>query len=263
MNAAAGMSYADALLPALIVALLATAILPWVNRNNTIVRTCAILVGIVLGWRYMSWRIFDTIPSADDPVNFTTGVIFTAVNKGDTDMRPVLTAVSAAGPPEFLYYPVFTAEGGFLTKQAKEVAGLEETILAAADGMISDAAIDAVGDAGEGMYFSGPDLSYSGDLYNRFVSTYEEKYGATPISVFHAHAFDASNMIFDCIDEVGILEEDGTLHVGRADMRTCLFATSGFSGITGTLTCDEYGDCADPKISVSQLNNGAYERIWP
>lgn len=190
-------------------------------------------------------------------------VIFTAVNKGDTDMRPVLTAVSAAGPPEFLYYPVFTAEGGFLTKQAKEVAGLEETILAAADGMISDAAIDAVGEAGEGMYFSGPDLAYSGDLYQRFVTTYEEKYGATPISVFHAHAFDASNMIFDCIDEVGILDEDGTLHVGRADMRTCLFATSGFSGITGTLTCDAYGDCADPKISVSQLNNGAYERIWP
>ena len=190
-------------------------------------------------------------------------VIFTAVNKGDTDMRPVLTAVSAAGPPEFLYYPVFTAEGGFLTKQAKEVSGLEDTILAAADGMISDAAIDAVGEQGEGMYFSGPDLSYSGDLYQRFVSTYEEKYGATPISVFHAHAFDASNMIFDCIDEVGVVEEDGTLHIGRQDMRTCLFATSGFSGITGTLTCDEYGDCADPKISVSQLNNGIYERIWP
>jgi branched-chain amino acid transport system substrate-binding protein len=190
-------------------------------------------------------------------------VIFTAVNKGDTDMRPVLTAVSAAGPPEFLYYPVFTAEGGFLTKQAKEVSGLEDTILAAADGMISDAAIDAVGEAGEGMYFSGPDLSYTGDLYVRFVSTYEEKYGATPISVFHAHAFDAANMIFDCIEEVGLLDEDGTLHIGRQDMRTCLFATSGFSGITGTLTCDEYGDCADPKISVSQLNNGAYERIWP
>lgn len=79
MNTAAGIGYADALLPALIVALLATAILPWVNRNNTIVRTCAILVGIALGWRYMAWRIFDTLPSADDPVNFTTGVIFTAV----------------------------------------------------------------------------------------------------------------------------------------------------------------------------------------
>ncbi len=192
-----------------------------------------------------------------------TIVEFTAVNKGDTDMRPVLSAVAAAGPPEFLYYPVFTAEGGFLTKQAKEVSGLEETILAAADGMISDAAIEAVGEAGEGMYFSGPDLSFSGGIYDDFVAKYEEKYGSTPVSVFHAHAFDAANMIFDCIEEVAVAEDDGTVHVGRQALRTCLYATSGYEGITGTLTCNEYGDCADPKISVSQLNSGAYERIWP
>ncbi len=189
--------------------------------------------------------------------------LFTAVNKGDTDMRPVLTSVAAAGPPEFLYYPVFTAEGGFLTKQAKEVAGLEDTILSAADGMISDAAIEAVGEAGEGMYFSGPDLSFSGSLYQDFLAAYQNKFGTSPTSVFHAHAFDATNMIFDCVERVGELEEDGTLHIGRQAMRDCLYATSGFNGITGTLTCDSYGDCADPKISVSQLQNGEYVRIWP
>lgn len=191
-----------------------------------------------------------------------TVVEFTAVNKGDTDMRPVLAAVAAAGPPEFLYYPVFTAEGGFLTKQAKEVPGLENTILAAADGMISPAAVEAVGEAGEGMYFSGPDLSFSGAIYEKFLATYIEKYGSEPISVFHAHAFDAANMIFACIDKVGI-EDGGDLHIGRQALRTCLYATSGYQGITGTITCNEYGDCADPKISVSQLQSGEYVRIWP
>jgi branched-chain amino acid transport system substrate-binding protein len=191
-----------------------------------------------------------------------TIVEFTAVNKGDTDMRPVLTSVSAAGPPEFLYYPVFTAEGGFLTKQAKEVAGLENTILSAADGMISPSAIEAVGEAGEGMYFSGPDLSFSGQLYEDFLAKYVEKYGTEPISAFHANAFDATNMIFACIEEVGV-DDGGALHVGRQALRDCLFATSGFSGITGSLTCDQYGDCADPKISVYQLNNGVQEPIWP
>jgi len=192
-----------------------------------------------------------------------TIVLFTAVNKGDTDMRPVLTAVAAAGPPEFIYYPVFTAEGGFLTKQAKEVAGLENTILAAADGMISDAAIEAVGEAGEGMYFSGPDLSFSGSVYQDFLDAYKNKYGTEPISVFHAHAFDAANMIFTCVEEVAVQDNDGTLHIGRQAMRDCLYNTKGYVGITGTLTCDEFGDCADPKISVSQLQNGEYVRIWP
>jgi branched-chain amino acid transport system substrate-binding protein len=192
-----------------------------------------------------------------------TIVEFTAVNKGDTDMRPVLTAVAAAGPPEFMYYPVFTAEGGFITKQAKEVAGLEDTILAAADGMISDAAIEAVGEAGEGMYFSGPDLSFSGSTYDKFLAAYVDKYGSEPISVFHAHSFDAANMIFACVEEVADQDNDGTLHIGRQALRDCLFSTSNFQGITGNLTCDQYGDCADPKISVSQLQNGEYVRIWP
>jgi branched-chain amino acid transport system substrate-binding protein len=186
---------------------------------------------------------------------------FTAVNKGDTDMKPVLNAV-AVDSPEFLYYPVFTAEGGFLTKQAKEVAGLENTILSAADGMQSPAAVEAVGEAGENMYFSGPDLSFSGSTYQDFLAAYSNKYGTEPISVFHAHAYDAANMIFACIEEVGI-EDNGALHIGRQAMRDCLYNTTGFNGITGVLTCNKYGDCADPKISVSQLQNGEYVPIWP
>ena len=189
-------------------------------------------------------------------------VEFTAVNKGDTDMRPALAAVAAAGPPEFLYYPVFTAEGGFLTKQAKEVSGLEDTILAAADGMISEAAIEAVGEAGEGMYFSGPDLGFSGELYDQFIAKYVEDYGSEPISVFHAHAFDATNMLLGCIEQVAI-EDGDSIHIGRQALRTCLYATADFEGITGTLTCTEYGDCADPQISVSQLTDGEYVPIWP
>jgi branched-chain amino acid transport system substrate-binding protein len=190
-------------------------------------------------------------------------VEFTAVSVGDTDMRPVLTAVSAAGPPEILYYPVFTAECALLTNQAKEVAGLEETVLASADGCFSAAAAEAIGEAGEGMYFSGPDLAFTGDLYQQLIQSYQDNYGTEPLSVFHAHAFDATNMVFDCIEQVATEEADGTIHIGRQDMRDCLAATEGFEGITGTLTCDQYGDCADPKISVSQLQSGEYVRIWP
>jgi branched-chain amino acid transport system substrate-binding protein len=188
---------------------------------------------------------------------------FTAVNKGDTNMRPVLGAVAAAGPPELIYYPVFTAEGGFLTKQAKEVSGLEDTILAAADGMLSYAAIEAVGEAGEGMYFSGPNLSFSGETYNKFIEKYVADYGSQPISVFHAHAFDATNMIFACVEEVAFVENNGTVHVGRQALRSCLYATKGFEGITGWLTCNQYGDCADPQILVYQLQGGEYVKIWP
>jgi branched-chain amino acid transport system substrate-binding protein len=191
-------------------------------------------------------------------------VEFTAVNVGDTDMRPVLTTVAAAGPPEFLFFPVFTAECAFLAKQALEVPGLENTVRAAADGCFSDAAAEAIGEeAGQGMYFSGPDIGFSGEVYDTFLAKYQELFGTDPISVFHAHAYDATNRIFDCIEEVAVTDDDGTIHVGRQAMRDCLYATSGYAGITGSLTCDEFGDCADPKITVSELQGGEYVKIWP
>ncbi len=190
-------------------------------------------------------------------------VEFTAINKGDTDMRPVLTSVSAAGPPAFLYYPIFMPECALITKQAKEVAGLEETLLAAADGCISADAAEAIGEDTAGLYFSGPDISFSGDEYTQFKADYLEKYGTETLSVFHAHSFDAANIILGCVEEVAVQDADGTLHIGRQAMRDCVGATSGFEGITGTLTCDEYGDCADPKISVSVIEEGEYTKIWP
>ena len=43
---------------------------------------------------------------------------FTAVNKGDTDMVPVLTEI-AAGAPEMLFFPIFQPEGDFIVQQAQ------------------------------------------------------------------------------------------------------------------------------------------------
>lgn len=191
-------------------------------------------------------------------------VAYEGVSKEDVDMRPVLTTIAAAGPPEYIFFPIFTKGCGFIANQAPEVAGLENTVLGSADGCMSTAALEVLGEAGEGVYFSGPDLtSFAGELYDQFLAAHEEKYGFGTTSVFHAHAFDAANMIFDCIEEVGILEDDGTLHIGRQDMRDCLYATEGHVGLTGVLTCDEYGDCADPKIALSEIIDGEYTKIWP
>ncbi|MCP4211934.1 MAG: ABC transporter substrate-binding protein, partial [Halieaceae bacterium] len=118
-----------------------------------------------------------------------------AVNMGDTDMRPVLTSI-AVNSPDFLYYPIFIAEGGFITRQAKEVSGLEETILAGSDGMISPDFIAAAGDAAEGMYISGPNLAFESELGQHFLAAHTAKYGEDPLSAFHAHAYDGANMLF-------------------------------------------------------------------
>jgi branched-chain amino acid transport system substrate-binding protein len=184
-----------------------------------------------------------------------------AVNEGDTDMRPILTTI-AVDEPEFIYYPIFIDEGAFITVQAGEVAGLEDTTLAGADGMMSPDFIEAAGEAAEGMYISGPDLAFDNALAQRFLADHLETYGEDPISAFHAHAYDAANMLFAAIEAVAVQDDDGTLHIGRQELRDALYATADFEGITGTLNCDQYGDCADPRIAVNQITDGEYVPLW-
>lgn len=186
-----------------------------------------------------------------------------AISVGQTDFSGVLENI-AADAPEFLYFPVFVAEGALLTQQAKETSGLEDIALGGADGYFTPDWLEAAGEAAEGHYLSGPDLEFAGDFYEaEFLPAYSDVSGEeSPISVFHAHAFDAYNMIADAIEEVAFTE-DGTTYIPRSALRDTFLATEGHEGITGTLTCDENGDCADAKISVSQVVDGAFERIWP
>jgi branched-chain amino acid transport system substrate-binding protein len=172
-----------------------------------------------------------------------------AVAPTDTDMRPVLTKI-ATGKPEFIYYPIFVAAGGHITRQAKEVSGLEKIYLMGADGMFSPDFYKAAGDAAIGFFHSSPDFSAFGPGYQTFVAKYQKKYGEKPIDPFHAHAYDAALLIFAGIEKVGKKAPDGTLHIGRKALRDALYATKNFKGLTGNLTCNQYGDCADPRIAV-------------
>ncbi len=174
-----------------------------------------------------------------------------AVAPTDTDMRPVLTKI-ATGRPEFIYYPVFIAVGGHITRQVKEVAGLERVYLMGADGMFSPDFYKAAGEAAIGMFHSSPDFSAFAGRYRSFLEKHQKKYGEKPLSVFHAHAYDATMIIFAAIEKVAKKAPDGTLYIGRQALRDALYATRGFKGLTGTLTCDAYGDCADPRIAVYQ-----------
>lgn len=172
-----------------------------------------------------------------------------AVAPTDTDMRPVLTKI-ATGKPEFLYYPIFIAAGGHITRQAKEVAGLEKIPLMGADGIFSPDFYKAAGEAAIGMYHSSPDFSAFAGGYKDFLQKHQKKYGEKPLAPFHAHAYDAALMIFAAIEKVAKKQPDGSLCIGRKALRDALYATKNLKGLTGTITCDQYGDCADPRIAV-------------
>jgi branched-chain amino acid transport system substrate-binding protein len=184
-----------------------------------------------------------------------------AVDRGQTDMSTVLSSIAADGP-ELLYFPIFTAEGGFVAAQSRDIAGLEETVLMGSDGLFSADFVEAAGPNAEGMYLSSPDFSAFGDQYQGFLDKYQEKYGEAPIQIFHAHAYDAANILMNAIEEVAV-EVEGTLYVPKGALREAIYATENYEGIIGTLSCSEVGDCSAPVIAIYQVTEREIGGEWP
>ncbi|HJS17884.1 MAG TPA: branched-chain amino acid ABC transporter substrate-binding protein [Anaerolineales bacterium] len=177
-----------------------------------------------------------------------------AIAKDATDMKPLLTTIAAAAP-DFLYYPVFIAAGGYLTSQVRDVAGLEEVPIAGSDGIFSPDFLEAAGPNVQGMKLSSPDFTaFTGD-YAGFLEKHQAKYGEAPLSAFHAHAYDAANILFAALEQVAVVGEDGTINVPRQALRDAIFATTDFAGLTGTLSCSASGDCGAPVIAMYEVMN--------
>jgi branched-chain amino acid transport system substrate-binding protein len=196
-----------------------------------------------------------------------------AVNVGDTDMRTVLTSV-AADSPDVLYYPIFEPEGPFITAQSSEIAGLEETVLMGADGLLSDSFPENAGPNVVGMYLSGPYVS--GANYDDFLAKWDAKFGGVPPSGFHAFAYDGTNILLDAIEAVAVVDDDGTIHVGRQALRDAINGVTSYTGLTGKLDCsdDDYsaygisnpshGDCATGEaLGIFEITQAELDGNWP
>ena len=184
---------------------------------------------------------------------------FSAVNKDDTDMVPVLTEI-AAGSPGALFFPIFQPAGDFIADQAPGVSGLEDTVLLAADGLLNTNYL-ALPQA-RGIYFSGPDQRFGENVNEStgksavdFLNEYESRYGEKPAAPFWAHGYDATTLLLDAIAAASWIE-DGNLMIDRQGIRDHLNSVQGYQGLIGTINCDAFGDCGAARITVVQNIGG-------
>jgi len=191
-----------------------------------------------------------------------------AVNVGDTDMRAVLTSV-AADPPDVLYFPIFEPEGDFIVAQSSEIAGLENTTLMGADGLLVDSFPENAGPNVVDMYLSGPYVS--GSAYDAFLAKWKTKFGGVPPSGFHAFAYDGTNILLDAIEKVATVDSDGTIHIGRQALRDAITATD-TTGLSGKVNCGDktfgdlssHGDCATGQaLGIFHITQAELDGNWP
>ncbi len=205
--------------------------------------------------------VADTFASLEGDVVFEG-----AVNKGDVDMSSILTEI-AVHQPDIIYLPLFEPESNFFTAQMLYIAGLEDSTIIGGAASFSSTFPENTGEAAIGTYVSGPLVS--GSAYEELLVQWEDEYGSDPPSGYHAHAYDAINLLLNALESVALDLEDGSLIFGRQAIREAIAATDNFPGLTGALTCREEspfaGDCASGSaIAVFELTEAeVYDDNWP
>jgi branched-chain amino acid transport system substrate-binding protein len=175
-------------------------------------------------------------------------VLEASINKGETEMEPVLTAVIKSGA-QLLFFPLLQPEGDYILRQARALPALDATLLISGSALFGKGFLDEVGEAGIGMCFVGPSYP-EGVVVDQLAAAYEMKFKKKPEVTFYIYGFDAADLLLHAVERTAIQHRDGILHLGRKALRDTLYATTGFEGVSGTLNCNQFGDCARPAFNV-------------
>ena len=179
------------------------------------------------------------------------------VDRKEQEFATVLTEI-AEGEPEALFFPIFYPTGKFLVEQAAEIPAFSDMVFAGADGLLSDDFLSLP--ESEGMYISGPDTRFGNNANQRtgwsatdLEARLTEIEGGPPTDAFWGHAYDATVMLLDAISAASYLRSgDNALVIDRAGLREYLDNLTGFQGVTGTISCDEFGDCGASRVVIHE-----------
>jgi len=171
------------------------------------------------------------------------------INPGDTYFTAVLNKIGQAAP-DVLYLILGPQEASLIIKQFRQTPGLEDARVVIQELSFEPGLLTLAGEDAVGVYLSRTSVDYdrSSDAYQTFLLGYRDRFASEPTTAFHAFAFDATNMLLQAIGRAAIQQADGSLLIDREAVRAQLFATEGFAGLTGALTCSASGDCASPSL---------------
>ncbi len=175
------------------------------------------------------------------------------IDRGDTNMGPVLTAMADA-EIELAFVLLLSSDSILLMQQAKEIDGLENLVFIGGNSIAMSLFNKGMAADGVGMYFVATVPTELSETGREALAKYEAQYGEAFENRVFVPTVDAVNLVFDAIETVAVQEDDGTLHIGRQALRDALYATEGFQGLAGPLTCDQFGDCRAGRYHITRLD---------
>ncbi len=174
-------------------------------------------------------------------------------SQGDTDFSAQITRLKALSPqPEFLYVAALQAsDAGAIAKQIRD-AGITLPMVGG-DGYDGPELVGVGGTGAENVFFTTHafmDAENGTDKIKAFINAYNTEYGNAPESAFAALGYDAVYLMADAIKRAGVAEPKA--------IRDALAATSGFVGVTGTVTYQPGMRIPQKSVSIIAIKDGKY-----
>ncbi len=190
-----------------------------------------------------------------------------AYSEADVDFKAQLTSMIAL-QPEALFVPGYYTEVGLIARQARELGFTG--LLLGGDGWDSSKLVEIGGEAIIGNYFTN---HYSVDDPNpevqAFIAKYQAKYGEKPDGLA-ALGYDSARILYQSMEAVaadpamlaGLADRSsvpatkGARDAARKALRDQIAKTSGFKGVTGTITMDADRNPTKPAVVVEVTADG-------
>lgn len=180
------------------------------------------------------------------------------ITQGQADLSAALNALAEAAP-EAIFFPLWPDDALRFMREARRIPALDETAFVTADVTFTEAFLSV--SATDGVYASGPSVEFdqnsneaTGKSFEQALAGYRERFGEPPDD-FWVYGYDAAALLLSAIGAVAVLDGD-TLYIDRAALRDALYSRSSFDGLTGTLGCDEFGDCGHRKLLIYRHDAG-------
>ena len=168
------------------------------------------------------------------------------VNENDRDFGAVVTQVIGSDA-DFVYYGGEYPAAGPLAAQLKE-RGFKGPLMGG-DGIYASDFFKGAGDKADGTLATsiGEPVSEL-ESAQQFVKDYEAAGFQESYSAYGAQSYDAANVIIQGLTKV--LPNAESVEAARPQIVEAVGATSGFQGVTGEHTFDEYGDTSNRALTV-------------
>ena len=177
------------------------------------------------------------------------------VTDGTKDFSALVSKIKASGA-DMVYYGGQYPEAGPLSGQLK-AAGANIPLIGG-DGIYDPAYITAANGKANGDFATSVGAPVETlDSAKTFVANYNAAKYSAPYAAYGGYSYDSAWAIIEAVKAVAAANSGKLPSNARQAVETAMSSVN-FSGVTGTVSFDQYGDATNKQLTVYEVKNGTW-----